>query len=102
MICQQASTVEMRQGVGRSLEHVRASPARLVELLRSVLSVGDETTMAAHERLLGALDATQIQGSCARSDPRISGTWTACRACATIVRALGAGNCPGGSMMGAG
>jgi hypothetical protein len=63
---------------------------------------GAEASVAARERLLGALDATQVQAAGARSDPSGARAWASGGTGTTVVCSLGTGFCPGGSMMGAG
>ena len=47
--------------------------AWLVELLRSILCLSNEATLAQREHVFGALDATQVQTPCAWSHPRVTG-----------------------------
>ena len=41
--------------------------------------VGDEATVAARQRLPGAMAAAKVQAPCSRGHPRIAGAWTTCR-----------------------
>jgi RNA-directed DNA polymerase len=56
----------------------------------------------ARERLLGALDATETQTPGSRCDAGCACVEPSRGRCATVIRALGHGILPGGSVMGAG
>jgi hypothetical protein len=97
-----APAAQERLRAERSLEHVWPGHSGLDQLLRSIPPVGVEIIVEARERLLGALDAAEVQAPGSRCHAGCTGTGPSRGERTTVIRALGDGILPGGSVTGAG